>query len=324
MVYGVPQRLHSDQGHSFEAEVIRELCSVYGIKKSRTTPYHPQGNGQCERFNRTLHELLRTLPQDKKQRWPEHLRELCYAYNAVPHTSTGFSPYYLMFGRDARLPIDRLVTLGDATPLENGSWVTKHQEELRDAHRKAAELLKQQAEARKKKFDKNQRTDDSQIPAGMRILVRDRSVRGRNKIQDRWNTRVHKVVEPQANGTYVIEPADGHGNTRVVGRSEMQVCPPTVLQRPATRAVRHRVTAPPPPLSTDTSEEDDGDMAIDIIPPPPSYADWGPREPTSDDDSVGDSEDSDEDEVTPLRRSTRTTAGHHSNRFRLPVSSLRR
>ena len=150
-------------------------------------------------------------------------------------------------------------------------------------------------------------------------------MRRRNKIQDRWSTRVHKVVEPLANGTYVIEPADGHGNTRVVGRSEMQVCPPTVLQRPATRAVRHRDTAPPPPpLSTDTSEEDDGDMAIDIIPLPPSYADWGPTEPTSDDDSVGDSEDSDKDEVTPLRRSTQTTAGHHSNRFHLPLSSLHR
>ena len=107
-VFGFLQRLMSDQGTGFTSKVIQAMCSLLGIKKIRTTSYHPQSNGLAVRVHQTLRQMIGKLDLELCWKWPEHLGSVVIAYNATRSLVTGFSPYYLMFGRRPRLPIDLL------------------------------------------------------------------------------------------------------------------------------------------------------------------------------------------------------------------------
>lgn len=217
---GVPGRIHSDQGRNFEASLIQQLCVLYGIHKSRTTPYHPQGNGQCERFNRTLHNLLRTLPSSRKRDWVDCLPQKLFCYNTTPHQATGETPYYLMFGQEPRLPVDFL--LGRVPEPVAGSvdgWVTEHQTRLQIAFEGAQDRLKLAAERRKAHHDGKVR--DPSLEEGQLVYLRDLSVRGRHKIHDLWHSEVYTVIKaPRPGGAvYTIASATESSRVKHVHRS---------------------------------------------------------------------------------------------------------
>jgi len=96
--YGLPTTLHSDQGRNFESSILRQTLEAFGINKSRTTAYHPKGDGMVKRFNRTLLQLLRSYTE-KQEEWERYLPFVLFAYRTAIHTSTGVSPFELMFGR---------------------------------------------------------------------------------------------------------------------------------------------------------------------------------------------------------------------------------
>ena len=104
----------SDQGWNFESRVISELCKLGRVKKLRTSPYHPQSNGQCERFNATLLSMLGTLPPEGKATSTDKVGTLVHAYNSTKSGITAFRLHYLMFGKKPKLPLD--VTFGLPNP----------------------------------------------------------------------------------------------------------------------------------------------------------------------------------------------------------------
>ena len=107
-LFGVPAYLISDQGKAFTGHIITHLCDLYGVQKLRSSPYHAQTNGQVEHMNQTIICMISKLEEDKKACWSKHLPELLLAYNATHSTVTGYSPYYLLFGRRSRIPVDYL------------------------------------------------------------------------------------------------------------------------------------------------------------------------------------------------------------------------
>ena len=96
--FGIPDILHSDQGRNFESALFSQVLQVFGIHKTRTTAYHPQSDGMVERFNRSLLQLLRCYV-DTEDDWERFLPLVLYAYRTAQHSSTGVTPFQLMFGR---------------------------------------------------------------------------------------------------------------------------------------------------------------------------------------------------------------------------------
>lgn len=336
--FGIPARIHSDQGRNFESALVHQLCQLYGITKTHTTPYHPQGNAQCERFNRTLHGLLCALPAPSKAEWPRHLPQVLICYNTTIHQTTGESPYLLMFGQEPNLPVDFL--LGRVPVQTAGTvsdWLLEHSGRLQVAFDGARDRIELAARLRKERHD--QKISDNPLAESQLVYLRNTSVRGRNKIQDAWGPIKYVVLKAPVPGgcVYSIAPQDQQTAVRHVHRSMLKAVWPPAMAGPLAPAPSsqrvslqecpeeesgHWVAVQRPSAGVPQSPPE-GEVAPEPL--PPEGMDRGdvsePRDLELDVPSDPGQQDLSSGEPSPVegvRRSTRETAGKHSNIHHLP------
>jgi transposase InsO family protein len=184
--FGFPNHLHHDQGGEFENALFRQLQDKCGMIQSRTTPYHPEGNGKCERLNRTILDMLRTLGKTQKSDWKSHIHRMVHACNCIRHEATGYSPFQLLFGRSPRLPIDLVVGLESKGRGLGDKWLAG----LQEAYAVAQEKSQKAAQKNKRQHDKGMRS--AALKSGDRVLVRNLSERDKLSLA---NVVVRRVAE---------------------------------------------------------------------------------------------------------------------------------
>lgn len=303
--YGMPKRIHSDQGANFEGKLIHELCQLTGIDKSRTTPYHPMGNGQCERFNRTLFDMLGTLNNKEKANWRKFVGPIVHSYNCTRHETTNQSPFFLMFGREPRLPID--LAFGVDTNQQSQSvsdYGRSLRERLREAYRIASEHTQKSQEKQKKYYDR--KTRGAVIQEGDRVLVKRVAWDGKHKIANRWEDEVY-IVLTQPNQdipVYEVQQENGEGRIRTLHRNlllPIGSLPPRITEEPSApkplpRKMPRR-NCPPrkqPEIQNADSESED-DMVVAVNTELEAQREWSSPEPSVDETTESDQEAQDED-----------------------------
>ena len=170
--YGSPKCLISDRGGNFTSHLFRQICAELKIRRVLTTAYHPQSNGALERTHLTIKNTLTAFVHQNQHQWEEYIPKVMFSYNSSPHSATGFSPAYLLFGRELELPLDSLASQDNFQEGKSPSTWPESFQKMRNIFQWVNQRLAYQAEKRKQYYDASRKTKPHGFQAGDLVLIR--------------------------------------------------------------------------------------------------------------------------------------------------------
>ena len=171
--FGAPLDIHSDQGRTYESNLFKQVCKLLDIHKTRTTPYHPSSNGQAERFNQVLVNMIAAYVDEDQRNWDAHLPLLTSAYRSCEHETTGYTPNMLMLGRETHAPINLLLgcSTTDEDQVDECDYVSSLRERMTTIHHLTRKHLGKSAIRQKR--DHDPRVAHHNYAIGDLVYVRD-------------------------------------------------------------------------------------------------------------------------------------------------------
>ena len=255
--HGAPQSLLTDQGKNFESKLIAELCDLLQIDKRHTTAYHPQCDGQVERFNRTLTTMLSMYVEKNQKDWDRWLPQVLLAYRSSVHESTGATPFALLYGREAHLPVDLCFpcpTEPSTTSITYQEYTATLQTKLNDIFLQAREKLQLSQKSQADKY--NSKAWGKPFDIGDRVwLFNPRTPRGLSpKLTKHW-TGPFTVEKQTSEVDYLIKEEKGR-KTLIVHHNRLKLC---------TSPTNSSTEVAPSPTDVDDQEESRGLQERDTV-----------------------------------------------------------
>jgi hypothetical protein len=251
--HGLPKVIVSDRDAKFTSHFWRTIFQEIGTKLSMSTAFHPQTDGQTERMNRTLEEMLRAYSTYNQDQWDEYLPTAEFAYNNSKQPSTGYTPFELDCGQHPLTPAS-LATQGTSVPAADDflqSWdnmINIAKDSLREAQERQSHYA-------------NQHRRHLTFQIGDKVLLSARHI---NNPVDRQ--RPTRKLTPRFLGPYTITDVISSTAYKLDLPASLRIHPVfhiSMLKEYKESEDFNRATPPPPIILPDESEEYEVESILD-------------------------------------------------------------
>ncbi|CAG2203350.1 Transposon Ty3-G Gag-Pol polyprotein,Retrovirus-related Pol polyprotein from transposon opus,Retrovirus-related Pol polyprotein from transposon 297,Retrovirus-related Pol polyprotein from transposon 17.6,Transposon Ty3-I Gag-Pol polyprotein [Mytilus edulis] len=213
--HSAPRTLLSDRGQNFMSNLLKEICKLVNTKKIFTTAYHPQCDGLVEKFNGVLTHMLSMFVDDHHKNWDVYIPYVLFAYRSSIQESTQETPFYLMYGRDARLPIDVALSEPTVTYTDADDYKANVLTRLQEAFTLAKDNIQLAQQKQKAYSDKKSAEPDYEIGQKVWVYSPASKVGLSHKLLHPWRGP-HRIISKTSPVNFKIESCDNKKHQQIL------------------------------------------------------------------------------------------------------------